>query len=156
MRGLVFAMAFGIMASACGRSPGTGTAVPVAPSPVPTPPPAAAADAVLTVTSFSGQATPGGVVAEFTLSETSGQSGVIVEALRFEDSAGHADLVDAWCLGDDGIWIRAFGSIDAKSLGYCRPVFRADVVSYPLLLTVTFKQPDGRRGTVQASTDATK
>jgi hypothetical protein len=137
----------GAAAVACDRTTAAG-----APTPIPSVPAAPArVDAILEITSFAVTVrADGAALANFILREAGGQSSATVVALRFADSAGHADVVDAWCL-DSGLTIEASSTLDARTLGYCQPLVRGASSGDITSLTVEYRQSDGRESSVSAS-----
>jgi hypothetical protein len=116
-------------------------------------------DAVLSVGSLHATFNPqgwGSVKASFTLTETAGHSGAILESVLFEESGGQRDFIDAWCWGDDPIRIPPLATFDASTLGYCQPVILTASPGDSASLTVAYRYDDGRRATIRASTTVTR
>jgi len=102
------------------------------------------------VTTFDGTF----VIAEYTLTETSGGT-VMLESMTFEESGGPSWFVDAWCWGDDPIKVGPFRSVNQSipPLGdYCQPRLRTTASGDSASLTVVYRQLDGTtRGTIRAT-----
>jgi hypothetical protein len=123
---------------------------PVAPTPASTPTTTPVTPGILAFSSFVAIANQFGVHAEYALSETTGESGVILESLTFEESGGLNDFLDAWCWGDAPLRIGPRGSLDGKTLGYCQPSIVTKSPGDFAALTAVYKQADGRSDTVRA------
>jgi len=123
---------------------------PSAPTPVTTPTTAPVTPGMLAFSSFVAIANQFGVRAEYTLSETTGESGVILESLTFEESGGLNDFLDAWCWGDAPLRIGPRGSLDGRTLGYCQPSILTKSPGDFAALTAVYKQANGRSDTVRA------
>lgn len=89
------------------------------------------------------------VSADFTLREIAGGT-TVVESLRFEDSDGHADVVDAWCFGDAGISLAPYGTLESRTLDYCWPRLPASA-SESASLTILYRNARGQHTTLHAS-----
>jgi len=126
-------------------SPSSVSPTPVSPTPTPVSP------GVLAFSSFAAIANQWGIRAEYTLTETSGNSGVTLESLRFEESGGlQSGVLDAGCWGDYPIAIAPRGSLDGKTLGYCYPWIETKSPGEFAALIAEYKQRDGRRDSVRA------
>ena len=94
------------------------------------------------------------MVADYTLTETSGESSVILESLTLEESGGRSDFLDEWCWGTGPISIPPRTSMDPKSprLGdYCELGIATKTPGDFATLIVIYRQHDGTRETVRAS-----
>jgi len=87
--------------------------------------------------------------ADFTLREVAGGTAV-VESLRFEDSDGHSDMVDAWCFGDAGIRLAPYGTLESRTLDYCWPRLPASAAE-SASLTIVYRNARGQHTTLHAS-----
>jgi hypothetical protein len=127
---------------------------PVAATPVPTPTPVpkSSGDAVLNISSLRVTFNQGFVRASFAITETAGQGGATLESLLFEESGGRSDFIDAWCWGDAPIRIPPLAAFDGSTLGYCQPAILTGSPGDSASLTAVYRNDDGRRATVRAST----
>ena len=94
------------------------------------------------------------MVADYTLTETSGQSSVILESMTLEESGGRSDFLDEWCWGTGPIYIAPRSSVDPKwpLLGdYCELGIATKTPGDVATLIVIYRQHDGTRETVRAS-----
>jgi hypothetical protein len=104
------------------------------------------------VVTFNGQY----LMADWTLTETSGESAVSVVSLTFEESDGLSDHLDDWCWGDAPIRIGPLGSVNPKTPGlglgdYCQPRIVTKAPGDFAALIVVYRQNDGTQETVRAT-----
>jgi hypothetical protein len=94
----------------------------------------------------------------FALRETGGSSSATVQSFFLGDGAGGGAMFDGVCIGDlrvppDGVYDTLSTDAGYESWGYCAPywgVVSAPLNEFPVFLTVTFVDDDGRAGSVRA------
>jgi hypothetical protein len=94
------------------------------------------------------------MVADYTLTETSGESSVSVESMTLEESGGRSDFLDEWCWGTGPISIPPRTSMDPKSprLGdYCQLGIVTKTPGDSASLIVVYTRNDGTQETVRAT-----
>ena len=142
--------------SGCRDSPNAtvGQRLPTAPTFTITPAPSP--HGVLAISSFVVTFNGEHLRADWTLTETSGQSGVYVEFLTLEESGGLSESLSDWCWGDGPIRVGPRGSLNPKTprtgLGdYCQPMIATKTPGDSASLTVVYKQTDGTQETVRVT-----
>jgi len=124
----------------------------VTPSPLPevAPPRPIPVDAVLAISSFETTFTPNALRGTFTLRETAGGDAVL-ESMRFDESGGLSDYVDAWCWGDAGVKVGANSTFESSALGYCAPVIQTPSPGATATMTLVYRTSADHRVTLEVS-----
>jgi hypothetical protein len=167
----VAALSLAIVAAACSDSPVApglpqGPTSPAAPSPSPQPPPVRTSAALAiedpSVIVTRSRTDNRGVAVEdgwfslevrFALRETGGTSGATVESYRIPGEIYGGICTVGLRVPPGGVFDTLYTDEGYASWSYCAPylgVVSAPVTAYPVLVTVTFVDDDGRQGSVSA------
>jgi hypothetical protein len=102
------------------------------------------------VVTFNGTS----LIADYTLTETSGLSNVDLVSMTFEESGGRSDFLDPGCWGDYPIRVFPGGSIKRNNAAmgdWCQPVIATKTPGDSASLIVVYKHNDGTQETVRAT-----